>query len=307
MTIDLLKYMLAIRNTGSMNKAAKNLYISQPALSRAVKEVENETGILMFQRTNKGMIPTRDGKAFLDKAEHLVGEFDRFEGEYFTVNEYSSNSLLVATQRCAPVINTMVAYYMQQCRTEEYVNLAILEETTEHIISLVCSGTYQIGVLHYSSDQEDHFFHKLKAQGLEYEVLDRSPICAQVNAAHALADCKQIRAEQLTPFPHITYSDEDITGIHYCSDITQFNTNHLKKRIVIRDRGTLLKLIRETDGYYIGCDFSRFAYEELKDIRYLPLSDVEFTLNTLWIRNSGHELNRREERFISMLKKSFSN
>ena len=243
MNVQELRYVVAVAQAGSINKAALNLYVSQSTLSRAVQEVEAQIGISLFQRTNKGAIPTHDGLEFIERARRLLLAFDQLEGQYFNHEKAEQETLLVATQRCTPVISAFIEYYQKRCEDKKLLNLALKEDTTDNIIRLVSNRIYGIGILHYTSDQESSFLHKCRSVDLETNLLEVSPVVAQVRYGHPLANRKSILVRELRPYPHVTFADEDITNINYCSDVSQYNPSILEKRIVIQDRGTLRQIV----------------------------------------------------------------
>ena len=303
MNIQALRYIIEIEHIGSINKASQHLYVSQSTLSRAIKEVETQIGMALFHRTSKGVVATYDGKKFIEHAQNLLQNIDELESRYFTTTKSNQDTLLVATQRCTPVIDGFIQNYQKYCQDRELLNLALQEDTTENIIRMVCNRIYGVGILHYTSDLEESFLRKCKSMDLEWQILDRSPVVVQLRVGHPLAQFDTLTVDMLAPYPHITFSDEDITSINYCSDVSQYNPSILKKRIVIQDRGTLRQIIDQTDGYYIGCDFSRFPYRTGDSPRkYIPLRDVDYTLNTLWIQRKNKVLTKPENNFLMTLK-----
>ena len=306
MNIQALRYIIAIEHTGSINKASQMLYVSQSSLSRAIKEIESSIGITLFHRTNKGVTATHDGQQFINQSKRIIQEIDQLESQYFTSPTTNQGTLLIATQRCTPVIQSFIKCCKENCTNQEFLNLALLEETTDNIIQLISNKICGIGILHYTSDQESEFLKKCESMNLEYHILDKSPVCAQVRCNHPLAKYDHISLDMLDPYPHITFSDEDITSINYCSDISQYNPALLKKRIVIQDRGTLRQIISQTDSYYIGCDFSRLSIQDDTPRKYIPLKDINFTLNTIWIRRKRYAMSSLETTFISILESFYS-
>ena len=143
MNVQELRYVVAVAQAGSINKAALNLYVSQSTLSRAVQEVEAQIGISLFQRTNKGAIPTHDGLEFIERARRLLLAFDQLEGQYFNHEKAEQETLLVATQRCTPVISAFIEYYQKRCEDKKLLNLALKEDTTDNIIRLVSNRIYE--------------------------------------------------------------------------------------------------------------------------------------------------------------------
>lgn len=306
MNLQTLRYVVTIEQTGSFSKASRYLYVSQSTLSRSIKELEEQLGITLFHRTNQGVRPTHEGQKFIARASLILQDVAQLEGQYFRNNETGKASLLLATQRCAAVVRVFTDYYRRYCADQEFLNLVIQEETTDNIFQLVSSGTFGLGVLHYTSDREESIFQKCQEMQLEGVVFHRSPVVAQVNENHPLAERTSLTLEDLAPYPHVTYNNENLTGINYCSDIALYSPANLKKRIVIQDRGALRDMILHTDSYYIGCDYTGF--ELLDDLyrRYIPIEGVDFTLNTMWVKRIGHTLTQPEQDFLTVLEEAFA-
>lgn len=306
MNLQTLRYVVTIEQTGSFSKAAQYLFVSQSTLSRSVKELEKTLGMPLFYRTNQGVRPTYDGQKFITKASGILQEVDQLESQYFQNNAVGKASLLLATQRCAAISCVFADYYRRYCAGQEFVNLVIQEKTTGHILQLVGGGTFGLGILHYSSDREDAIVEKCHELQLEGTVFHRSPVVAQVNMRHPLSGKSSVTLEDLAPYPHITYNDENLTGINYCSDISMYSPANQKKRIVIQDRGALRDMLVHTDGYYIGCDYSNFALMDDQHRQYIPIAGIGFTLNTMWVKQIGHTLTKPEQVFLAVLNESYA-
>lgn len=305
MDIQSLRYLVQIERFGSINKAAQQLFISQSALSRLVKEAEERTGFAIFYRTSKGVVPTADGKQFLARVQDVLTEIEQLESQYFNSKQKEELRLLIATQRCSPVMEAFLEYYTACCQDMEYQNLVLKEETTENIIQLINTGVCPIGILHYTNDGEGKFLQMCQTIGLEVHLIHESPVCIQVRGQHPLAKMVSINKDMLRDFPHVTYSDEDITKINYCSDIFQYNQNLVKKRIIVQDRGTLQQIIDGTDAYYIGCDFSNCQMSYSRNAIYIPLNDTDLTIKTCWVQRNGYVLTSQEQEFIQYLERAF--
>ncbi len=306
MNIQTLRYLIQIEQYGSINRAAQALYVSQSSLSRVLKETEDEAKITIFHRTNKGVTPTYDGKQFLDRIRKVISEMDELERQYFGCSSRPEATLLVATQRCSVVVKSFLDYFDWYCRDKDTLNLALQETTTEEIINLVRNDIYHVGILHYTSDNEADFLQMCRSLNLEQHPLHESMICAQVRPEHPLAKEVSITVDMLAAFPHVTFSDEDIPRINYCSDIVQFNRNILQKRIVVKSMGTLKQILRRTDGYFIGCDFSGLKIDDGPEMVYIPLQDVNFTMKTIWVHRQGHYLSDMEINFIEALQREYA-
>lgn len=306
MNLQTLRYVVTIAQTGSLSKASQYLYVSQSTLSRSVKELEQQLGITLFYRTNQGVHPTHEGQKFISKANLILQDVAQLESQYIRSDRGEQASLLLVTQRCAAVGRVFGDYYQRFCSGQEYVNLVLHEETTDNILQMVSSGTFGLGILHYTSDQENSVFQKCQELQLEGVVIHRSAVAAQVNKNHPLAAQKSVTLQDLAPYPHVTYNDENLTGINYCSDIAMYSPANSRKRIVIQDRGALRDMILHTDSYFIGCDYSELELIEDLHRCYIPIEGVNFTLNTMWVKRISHNLSQPEQDFLEALDEAFS-
>lgn len=282
MDIQNLRYLIQIEQVGSINKAAGSLYLSQSTLSRILKDAEDQIGISIFRRTNKGVIPTHDGQLFLDKVKTVLAAVEELDSQYFSRQKNAEMTLLIATQRCSMAVKAFLNFYQNNCHDMKLLNLALQEEPTEKILRLVTNRVYHLGILHTTNEREADFLLMCRNLGLESHLLDESPVCAQVRRGHPLSGQVSINSAALEQYPHVAYSDEDITKINYCSDIFQYNQNVVKKRIIVQDRGTLLQVIAGTDGYYLGCDWGHYNLDITQHIAYIPLNDTNLTIKTYW-------------------------
>lgn len=307
MNISDLRCVVQVDRIKSISQAADLLYMSQSTLSRVVREVEQETGIVLFQRTNKGVVTTQEGERFITRIKALLEDIDKLERQYFRTNASRPEelTLLLATQRSSPVVDAFAQFYKQYCLRQAHFNLAILENTRENVLTLVADRACHLGVVLYMSNEADSLLRNCEKLGLSCCIIDDSPVYVQISKEHPLAGKAAISPEMLRPYPHITFIDEDLTGINYCSDIFQYNRNILDKRILVQDRGTLRHLISETDGYYLGNN-AICALPTQHRTAYVPLKDYPHTIRTACVYSSSHSLSREESLFIDTLEKLFS-
>lgn len=305
MNVSLLRYIIHIENMGSINQAAKSLHISQASLSRILAHMEESLGFMIFRRGNKGITTTYEGKQFLTEAREILGKVEEFNSRYFQ-RQTAEAELLVTAQRCSVIVKAFIDYYSQYCQSLNFINIALVEEPCHDILEHVAAGIYNLGILHISSSNLDLLTKQCKNLMLRFELLDESRVCAQVGLNHPLAEFHEVSLDMLSDYTHITYSDEDITQINYCSDVLQYNQKAVNKRIIIQDRGSMLQIIENTDAYYLGCDWRGFKTSLTQNIKYIPLSDTEITIRTYSIRRNGYTLNKDESLFLNILKMEFA-
>lgn len=300
LNIQTLRFVLAVNQTGSFSRAAREMYVTHSSVSRAVRELEQDIGITLFTRTGKGVEPTAAGTEFIRQARLLLENIDNLESRYFERRQILSDRLLVASQRYTAVGNAFIRY-IKEYGGPEYMNFALLEGNPEQVLRHLTEQTCNIGVLHYTTDREALFFETLENLNLEWSLLEASPISIQIRRGHPLSLLPGVTVDMLDDYPHIVYADEDATHIKYCSDISRFDRDTDKKRIVIQDRGTMRQMVNNTDGYYIGVDASRMSFYSETDPVYIHLDDITFTLNTVWVKRRGYALTDAEARFVAIL------
>jgi DNA-binding transcriptional LysR family regulator len=303
--IPALRYIVQVDKVKSINLAAQQLYISHSTLSRTIKNLEEEIGITLFCRTSRGVETTHDGRKFIQEAGSLLSSIDAFETRFFNSQNIVEDTLMVATQRCTTAANCFLELFEKNGAQNSRQNFAILEESFDGVLDLICSGVCGVGVVTCSSDQRHSLLKRLEKFGLDWSLLDESPVSVQIRRDHPLASRSTITISDLSPFTHLVFLDESVTNINYCSDVTQFNEFVFQKRIVVKERGTLRQLLNNTDVYYIGADLSRFCFHSETDPVYIHLEDVDFKLDTYWIKQSNHTLTSMEQKYVAQLTSYF--
>ena len=295
MQIHTLKYLAEIAKTGSINQAARNLYVSQPHLSRTLKDIEQSGNVIIFQRTNKGVELTREGQKFMAHVYRLLEEYQDLEDTFFNRGSCETVTLKVATQRYSPVISAFLEFYKKSAANTEYVNLVLYEDTMESIVKLVSEQIYNVGVVHILKSNEPGFLNMLRASNLQYTLTEDSAIYVQISKEHPLAKKEGIRREDLEVYPYVTFADENVANINYCCDVQKYNKDVLKKRIIVQDRGTLHSILSMTDAYHLGTDVS-FATGAIPDnLCYIPLVDTKDRILTYWLCMDGIPMTEYEQ------------
>lgn len=304
-----LRYIVQVNAIGSINKAAEVLFISQPSLSRAIQEVEAQTGIVIFTRTSKGVIPTHDGELFIEKVKRILRDFDDLQHSYAVIDNMSRDevALAIGIERHYPAIFASMQFYNRFGRdTEKNVNLILREGNKEDLVNLVTGGALSMANVHFMSDDRDAFIAEMEAMSLDYTLLSECPVCAQVSEDHPLAGEESITLDMLRPYPRVAFLDEDFTGINYASDIIQYDRNNIRKRIVLQERGTHREIITNTLGYSLGAYYD-IDHDTDPDIslpsviKCVPIRDVDARFNTVLIYKKGHRFGQYEKAFVDML------
>lgn len=300
MTLQQLRYAVVVAQKGSMNEAAKELYISQPSLSEAIRELEKEIGLLIFQRSNRGITVTSEGSDFLGYARQVLDQYRMLEEQYLSTKTYKKH-FHVSTQHYTFAVHAF-AQLMKQTNMEKY-DFAIYETRTAEIIEDVRNFRSDIGVL-YIDDVNEKMLKKLfKEKELVFEPLFDCHIYAFLSSRHPLAKEEKITFGQLEAYTCMTFDQGENNAFYLSEEV--FQTNEYKKTLKVNDRATMLNMMVAINGYTL-C--SGVISEELNGDGYtvVPLDTEQMmTIGYLIRKDAGH--NELRELYIQELQKCKKN
>jgi DNA-binding transcriptional LysR family regulator len=247
MTLQQLKYILNIVSCGSISEAAKHLFISQPSLSNAVKEIEQEIGVQIFLRSAKGITLSNDGVEFLSYARQVVEQAELLEQRY--MNEKPAKKLCsISTQHYAFAVQAFVSL-LKDITTSEY-ECTLRETRTYEIIEDLRLLRSEVGILYLNHFNRQIIRKILKENGLAFHPLFVAYPHVFINTTHPLADKTIIEIEDLDDFPCLSFEQGEYNSFFFSEEILSTRTH--KKKIVVSDRATLFNLLIGLNGYTIS-------------------------------------------------------
>ena len=284
MTLQQLKYILAISETGSMNKAAEQLYVSQPSLTSSVQELEKEIGIKIFNRSGRGVTLTNDGAEFLQYARQVCGQFDILAEKYILKGNIKKK-FGVSTQHYSFAVKAFVEM-VKDFDTAKY-EFAIRETKTAEIISDVATMRSELGIIYLNDFNRKSMTKLIKSNGLEFHTLTKCSPFVYLWKGHPLAKEKKITFEQLSDYPCLSFEQGDNSSFYLAEEI--LSTNEYERIIKANDRATMLNLMIGLNGYtlcsgiiceelngddYIAVPFESGSADEVMEIGYITLKNV---------------------------------
>lgn len=294
MRIQQLQYVIKIVETGSMNEAAKQLYITQPSLSNAVRNLETEMGIQIFIRNPKGITLTKDGMEFLSYARQILEQTALLEERYKGDNT-SRELFSVSSQHYAFVVNAFVALFNGTDMTQ--YELFLRETRTWEIIDDVKNFRSEIGVLFLNSYNRDVLTKLFDDNSLIATTLFTTTPHIFVSKSNPLANRKKLNMKDLEDYPYLSY-DQGLHNSFYFSEEMMSQIPH-PKSIVVSDRATLFNLMIGLDGYTVATGIlnSKLNGDEIVAI---PL-DVDDVIDIVCIRHDKANLSKMGQKFIDYL------
>ena len=295
MTLQQLKYALTIADCGSMNEAAKQLFISQPSLSETMKELETEIGLDIFLRSNRGIVITPEGEEFLGYARQVTEQFGLLQSKY--IDKKVKEKFSVSTQHYTFAVKAFVET-VKQIGMEQY-EFAVHETTTISVIENVKNFKSEIGVL-YENDFNEKVLNKMfKENGLEFVELFSCDTFVYLWSGHPLAKQDVITMEELDEYPCLSFDQGKNNSLYLAEEMK--STYEYRRLIKANDRATLLNLMIGLNAYTLCSGIIR---EDLNgnDYKAVPLKETE-KMRIGYIKRKGAKVSHIGELYIEELKK----
>lgn len=300
MTLTQLHYVITIAETKSFNKAAEKLYVSQPSLTSAMKELEKELGISIFYRNGRGAVLTNDGTEFLLYAKQIYGQYESVLEKYGKGGSYKKK-FGVSTQHYSFAVKAFVDM-AREFDMSKY-EFAIRETRTGEVISDVNTMKSEIGVLYLCDFNRKSMTKLLKNANLEFHHLIDCQAYVYLWKNHPLAKELSIRFEQLEIYPCLSFEQGDNSSFYLAEEI--LSTNEYPQVIKANDRATMLNLMIGLNGYTL-C--SGIICEELNgsDCIAVPFHADKQNPNSLmeigYVTRKNTMLSQMGERYIHYIK-----
>lgn len=305
-----LKYIIEVAEKGSISKAAHHLFVTQPYLSRIIKEVEKQLDIVLFIRSPQGIIPTPKGKIFIQKAKNILEQYKGLM-DIETTKDESKPTFTVTTVRSSLVMETFLDLMEEYTDYEEY-EFTFKETEGQTPIHDVTYYESDLGIIYIWDNVKKQLLSELDRQENLYEKICDFNINIILGVNHPLLkEQKPITIEQLTPYGMVTYEKQylpymfDYLPHDYLDEI--LDTDKIRKKIYVNNRAALHNILFHTNCFSIGTQAAK-DQEKMFNITSVPLPKTDLTtvleMGVLYRKNS--EIHPIAEKFIQKLKQNYS-
>lgn len=296
MTLQQLRYAVSVANNKSMNKAAAELFISQPSLSSTVRDLEEEIGIELFIRSNRGIIITPEGEEFLGHARQIIEQCQLIEDRYIE-NKKAKKKFSVSMQHYTFAVQAFIEM-AKEFGMEDY-EFAVHETKTHEVIDNVRNQKSELGILYLNEFNQKAMEKLFREYELEFTPLFQCSIYVYLWEHNPLAEKEMIEFEDLKNYPCLSFEQGNNNSFYFAEEV--FSTLDYKQIIKADDRATLLNLMVGLNGYTL-C--SGIICEDLNGDRYkaIPLNTSD-KMMIGYIKKSKMALSILGEKYIEELKK----
>ena len=300
MTLQQLKYVTTIANIGSISEAAKRLFVSQPSLTKAIKELEKEMGITIFDRTNKGITVSKEGERFLGYARQVLEQAALLEEQYKSQSG-GKKQFSVSTQHYSFAVNAFVEL-LKGAEIDQY-DVSLRETQTYEIIDDVAHMKSEVGLLYYNDFNRPVLEKLIHTNELTFTELFTAHPHIFIGKTHPLAHKEVVSMDELEEYPYISFEQGDHNSFYFSEEI--FSTVVRPKHIRVRDRASLFSLLLGLDGYTVS---SGVIDKEVngENIISVPLAE-EGLMHIGYITNNKMQRSRLGQEYIHALEQYVSN
>ena len=296
MTLAQLRYAITVAGASSMNEAARKLFISQPSLSAAIKELEEEVGVELFKRTNRGISVTLEGEEFIGYARQVVEQYNLIESKYI-LKENTTKKFGVSMQHYTFAVKAFVEM-VKQFGMDEY-EFEIHETKTYDVIEDVKNCKSEIGILYLNDFNKKVLTKLFHESAVEFHELLKCHIYVYLWKGHPLASKEEITLEELEEYPCLSFDQGHNNSFYFAEEV--LSTYDYKRLIKANDRATFLNLMIGLNGYTL-C--SGIMCEELNGSDYCAIklkSDEIMTIG--YIARKGVQVSPLGKKYLEEISK----
>jgi DNA-binding transcriptional LysR family regulator len=236
------KYVIEIERTRSITKAAENLYMAQPNLSKAVKELEETIGFTVFERNSKGVVPTKKGIEFLAKARKILEQINEINLLADSENNTRQNFSISIPR--GSYISAAFTQFVSELDFNKEINVNIQETNSLQTVDSIIDNKFNMGIIRYQTVYESYFLDYLADKKLRYDQIWEFEYLALMSKNHVLAKAAEVNYEDLKSSVEIVHGDTIVPYLN-AADIRQSHdiSAAVQKRIYLYERGNQFDLL----------------------------------------------------------------
>ena len=304
MNIQYLKYVVEVDKTGSINKAAKNLYMGQPNLSAAIKELEKELGISIFYRSKKGVFATKEGEKFLFHAKKIISQVNELKSLYKPNTSNLPIHFSIAACR-ATYITIAISNFINNLKNKKGMTVNFNETNSLNVINEVANGNAEIGIIRYQNIHENYFASLLKSKNLIFEPLWESKLFLTFSENHSLIFEKEIKSEMLKKYIEIVQGDMKVP-VDKSSNLSN-SYQPSPQSISVYDRGSHVNLLVNVKEAFMWVPILPENILKRNKLVQRECADLKIITKDILIYSLEREQSIYIKNFISSLKESIKN
>ena len=293
-----MKYAVEVARIGSLNKAAEKLYIAQPNLSRAIKELESSLGITIFDRSAKGMVLTPAGEEFINYAKNILKQIDEVELIYKQGSPKKQKFSISVPRAC--YISDAFAQFSKNIEGG-MAEIFYKETNSQRTINNVLNNDYKLGIIRYAENYDKYFKDLLEEKGLSYEMVAEFSYVLIMSRDNPLAEKEDITFEDLPPFIEIAHADPYVPSLPLSKVVKEELPDNIDRRIFIFERASQFDLLSENPETFMWVSPASEKVLQRYNLVQRKCADNQKIYKDILIYKNGYRFSKLDNWFITAL------
>ncbi|WP_343209919.1 LysR family transcriptional regulator [Anaerolentibacter hominis] len=298
-----LKYIIEVEKTGSISKAAANLFMGQPNLSKAIKELEEEIGITIFNRTAKGVETTDQGAEFLSYAKTILRQVDEMEA-FYKNPKTDKQAFSISIPRASYITYAFTRFVNSLDHTKP-MSINYKETNSIEAINNILEHKYNLAIIRYPNVYEPYFLSLLHDKDMKYEVIWEVEYVLIMSRKHPLAFTREISYEDLKPYVEVVHGDMAVPHLSptYVKKAEE-EESASQRKIYVYERGSQFDFLTNVTDTYMWVSPLPQEILDRHDLVERQCKDVIKKNKDVLVQPSNYKLTDLDKSFIKLLKQT---
>lgn len=306
MQIQQLMYFVTVAEQGSINKAAEKLFITQPNLSKAISNLENEVKARVFNRTNKGVVLTEEGKKLYQYARTILNQMELIHG----LSQRERPRILSVAAYPIITMGRLVCQFYNAHRhpgqpgSQDNVEIRLVEQRLQAVLESVEGGHAEIGFVMVNNAQLKEFKHTVAYKDLEFHLLGMDTWYLNVGPHSPLYGRSEVTMEDLLDCSFVRLPDDYFSNLTHYLEVGGIHLGKIRRVVHVSDSAAILTLLRQTDVIRFGPALSAPDFAEY-GIRSIPVRNSGVEISIGWVQRKRELLTDEAQEFVALLQGLF--
>lgn len=298
MNLQQMKYAVEIAETNSLNKASERLFVGQPTLSRAIKDLESGLGVTIFDRSAKGMFLTPDGEIFIHYAKMVLKQVDSIQGMFKESEKKKRFSISVPR---ASYISDAFTRFSRQLDNSSLAEVYYKETNSMRVIKNVVQGEYNLGILRYRESYDKYYRAMLREKELDHTLITEFQYVLLMSAHSPLADRQEVAYDDLADYMEIAHADPYVPSLPTAEVKKEELPDRSRRRIFVFERASQFELLSYNPETYMWASPVPQSILRRYDLIHKDCGENHRVYKDVLIHRKDYRLSQLDCRFIEQL------
>ena len=293
-----MKYAVEVARLGSLGKASETLLIATPNISRSIKDLENDLGISIFERTTKGMELTPEGQEFIGYAKRILGQIEQVE-DFYKNGAAKKQEFSISVPRACYIAEAFAEF--SKTLTNDAAEIFYKETNSQRTIRNMLENNYNLGIIRYAENYDRYFKTMLEEKGFQYELVTEFTYSLLMSADNPLAKKENISFDDLTDFIEIAHADPYVPSMPLSKVVKEELPDNINRRIFIFERASQFDLLSMNPETFMWVSPAPKSLIERYNLVQKKCADNKKVYKDVLIYKNGYKLSKLDRQFITAL------